>query len=350
MNRMNQEQDLRSERALEELLGKAPPRPTPPQQDEELIRRAVRAEWDQVTSRRTRSRRVINFALAASVLPAVFVALNALRGPVDGDMQQVASIEKQFGIIKVLSGGEASSDDNEILEIGSGQSVATAEESGLTLAWNDGGSLRLDQNTRVEFESGSEIYLQSGRIYFDSMPSGIPTVRTDPDKAKLTIRTDAGTVRHFGTQFVTQADGNELNVMVREGRVSVEGSHVDETATVSVGQKLTVTRNGQTTVHDVDVSGGDWKWIEKTSPSFTLDNRPIIEFLTWVSRETGQPLRFASRNVEEIVKTKDLRGVVDKEPSHALPFYMQLTGLAWHIDDGVIVIGDSELNNQPGGT
>ena len=56
---------------------------------------------------------------------------------------------------------------------------------------------KLDQNTRVEFESGSEIYLQSGRIYFDSMPSGIPTVRTDPDKAKLTIRTDAGTVRHW---------------------------------------------------------------------------------------------------------------------------------------------------------
>jgi len=350
MNRMNQEQDLRSERALEELLGKAPPRPTPPQQDEQLIRRAVRAEWDQLTSRRTRSRRVINVALAASVLLVVFVTLNALRGPVDGDMQQVASIEKQFGIIRLLSGGEASSDDNEILEIGSGQSVETGEESGLTLAWNDGGSLRLDQNTRVEFESDSEIHLQSGRIYFDSMPSGIPTVRTDPDKAKLTIRTDAGTVRHFGTQFVTQADGNELNVMVREGRVSVEGSHVNETATVTVGQKLTVTRNGQTTVHDVDVSGGDWEWIEKTSPSFTLDNRPIIEFLTWVSRETGQPLRFTSSTVEDIVKEKELRGVVDKEPSLALPFYMQLTGLQWDIKDGEIVVGGGDPNNRSGGT
>jgi hypothetical protein len=151
MNEMNQEQDLRSERALEELLSKAQPRPLPPQQDEELIRQTVRAEWDQVTSRRIRSRRAINVALAASVLMAVLVTLNALRGPVDGDMQQVASIEKEFGIIKVLSGGEASSDDNEILEIGSGQAVETGEESGLTLAWNDGGSLRLDQNTRVEF-------------------------------------------------------------------------------------------------------------------------------------------------------------------------------------------------------
>ena len=180
------------------------------------------------------------------------------------------------------------------------------------------------------------------------MPSGIPTVRTDPDKAKLTIRTDAGTVRHFGTQFITQTDGDELNVMVREGRVSVEGSRVDET--VTVGQKLTVTRDGQTTVHDVDVSGGDWKWIEKTSPSFTLDNRPIIEFLTWVSRETGQPLRFTSSTVEDIVKEKELRGVVDKEPSLALPFYMQLTGLNWDIKDGEIVVGSGDPSNRSGGT
>jgi ferric-dicitrate binding protein FerR (iron transport regulator) len=336
MNEMNQEQDLRSERALKELLSKAPPRPTPPQQDEELIRQAIRAEWDQVTKRRIRTRRVTQFALAASVLLAVFVSLDALRGPFDGkQLRQLASIEKQFGIITMLNNGQA---------------VETGEGAGLTLAWNDGGSLRLDQNTRVEFESGSEIYLQSGRIYFDSMPSGIPSVRTDPDKAKLTIRTDAGTVRHFGTQFITQTDGDELSVMVREGRVSIEGSHVNKTATVTVGQKLTVTRDGQTSVHDVELTGGDWQWIEKTSPSFTLDNRPIIEFLTWVSRETGQPLRFTSSAVEDIVKEKELRGVADKEPSLALPFYMQLTGLNWVIKDGEIVVGGGDPNNRSGGT
>ena len=334
MNRINREQDLRSERALEELLGKAEPRPTPPQQDEELIRQAVRAEWDQLTSRRIRTRRVTQFALAASVLLAVFASLYALRGPFDGsELLQVASIEKQFGVITMLSDGQA---------------VETGADSGLTLAWNDGGSLRLDQDTHVEIESGSEIYLQSGRIYFDSMPSGIPTVITDPDKAKLTIRTDAGTVRHFGTQFITQTDGDVLNVLVREGQVTVERRSVKETATV--GQKLTVTRNGQTSVQSVGIVGGDWQWVERTSPSFTLDNRPIIEFLTWVSRETGQPLRFESRRAEEVVRTKDLRGVVDMEPSRALRTYMQSVAVSWRIEDGAIVIGDGDPNNRPGGT
>ena len=327
MNRVNQEQDLRSERALEELLGKAEPRPLPPQQDEELIRQAVRAEWDQVTNRRIRTRRVTRFALAASVLLAVFASLFALRGPFDSiELQQVASIEKQFGDITMLSNGRA---------------VETGEDSGLTLAWKDGGSLRLDQNTYVEFESGSEIYLQSGRIYFDSMPSGVPTVITDPDKAKLTIRTDAGTVRHYGTQFITQTDGDELSVLVREGKVAVEGRSVKETATV--GQKLTVTRDGQTTVYDIKLSGGDWQWIEKTSPSLTLNNRPIIEFLTWVSRETGQPIHFESASAKQVVMTEDLRGVRDvvhEEPSHALDLYMPTTGLTWRTENDVIVIGD----------
>lgn len=324
MNEMNQEQELRSERALEELLGKAEPRPLPPQQDEELIRQAVRAEWQQVTKQRIRTRRVTQFALAASVLLAVFASLNVLRGPFDGNqLQQLASIEKQFGVITMLENGQA---------------VETGDESGLTLAWNDGGSLRLDQNTRVEFESSSQIYLHSGQIYFDSMPSGVPTVITDPDKAKLTIRTAAGSVRHYGTQFITRTNGDELSVLVREGRVSIEGAHVNETATA--GQKLTVTRNGQASVHEVDVAGGDWKWVEKTSPSFTLDNRPIIEFLTWVSRETGQPLRFESDRAEQVVRTEDLRGVVEMEPSRALPLYMQSVAVSWRIEEGVIVIGD----------
>jgi len=324
MNRMNQEQDLRSERALEELLGKAEPRPLPPQQDEEIVRQAVRAEWDRVSTRRIRTRRVTQFALAASVLLAVFVSLNALRGPFDGNrLEQVASIERQFGVITIMNDGEA---------------VQTGMESGLTLAWNNGGSLRLDQNTHLEFVSGTELYLQSGRIYFDSMPSGVPVVITDPDTAKLTIRTDAGTVRHYGTQFITQADGDVLTVMVREGRVSIEGSHINETALV--GQKLTITRNGDTTVDDIKASGGDWQWIEKTSPSFTLNNRPIIEFLTWVSRETGQPLRFDSRHAEEVVNTFELRGVVEMEPRLALRTYMQSVDVSWRTEDGFIVIDD----------
>lgn len=347
MNEMNQEQELRSERVLEELLSKARPRPTPPQLDEQRVRQAVRAEWDQVTGRRTTIRRVTQFALAASILLAAFASLYALRGPFDGNIDQIAGIEKQFGIVKFFGSGQSDLDDGDRRAIGSGQSVETGDESGLTLAWNDGGSLRLDANTLVEFKSKSEIHLQSGRLYFDSMPTGVPSVLTNPGKAKLTIHTDAGKVQHFGTQFMTQTNGQELSVLVREGHVTVETTNAREVATV--GQKLTVTRSGRTSVHMVGVSGGDWQWIEKTSPSFTLDNRPIIEFLTWVSRETGQPLSL-SKDVEQMVTTKELRGVVDMEPSLALRVFMQTIAVEWRIEDGVILIGGSSPGSRNGGT
>ena len=51
--------------------------------------------------------------------------------------------------------------------------------------------------------------------------------------------------------------------------------------------------------------------------------------------------------------TEVLRGVgnvVHEQPSIALRLYMPTTGLAWHIDDGVIVIGDADPNNRSGGT
>lgn len=332
MSEQNQEQDFRSERALEALLGEAAPRPLPPQQDEEMIRQAVRAEWDRVTHRRLRNRRTIQFALAASVLLAVFASLFVLRDPFGGvELQQVASIEKQFGVITLLSDGRA---------------VETGAESGLTLSWKDGGSLRLDQNTHVEFESGSEIYLHFGRIYFDSMPSGVPTVITNPDKAKLTIHADAGTVRHFGTQFITQADADNLSVLVREGRVSVEGTNVEKIATV--GEKLTVMRNGEIIIQAIEITGGDWQWVEKTSPSFTLDDRTIFEFLTWASRETGLILDFASVAAKKTAIAEELRGIADREPRRALEMYMPLTSLTYRtdIEDGLIVI---ELRD-PGGT
>ncbi|MFQ6006074.1 MAG: FecR domain-containing protein [Woeseia sp.] len=348
---MKQQTDLRSEQALEELLSQAEPRPLPPQQDEKLIRRAVHAEWDKLTKRRVRNRRLTSFALAASVLVAVLIGLNVLRGPFDaGEFQQIASIQKQFGIVKVWSKEQAGADGTEMSEIGSGH-VETGQRSGLTLGWNDGGSLRLDENTRVEFESMSAIYLQYGRIYFDSMPKGIPSVITDPDRGRLAIRTDTGTVQHYGTQFITQVRGDELSVLVREGRVSIEGNRVKETATV--GQKLTVTGDGQTLIDVVGVTGGDWAWIEKTSPAFVLDNRPIIEFLTWVSRESGKRLDFASPGVEKVAREKELRGitgVTEMEPSRALDIYMPTTGLRWRTENGVIVVDDGDPNNRSGGT
>ena len=45
MDRNEEFEELRSEEAFAELLGKSPPRPAPPAEDEVMIRKAVYAEW-----------------------------------------------------------------------------------------------------------------------------------------------------------------------------------------------------------------------------------------------------------------------------------------------------------------
>ena len=82
MDRNKELKELRSDEAFAELLGKVPPRSAPSATDEVLIREAVHAEWRLVSGRHVRRRHLTSFALAASVLLAVFATLNLVRDPV----------------------------------------------------------------------------------------------------------------------------------------------------------------------------------------------------------------------------------------------------------------------------
>ena len=160
---------LNDDDAVEALLGKAAPRPVPPDVETEAVRKVVRAEWQKVTGQRRSRTRVTQWAMAASVLVAVFVTLNLLR--TSGiEPQQVATIDKQFGTISVLGEDAQFLQHNNLERIVAGQTVRTSADSGLGLAWSGGGSLRIDAKSRVEFLSTDAVYLHDGRIYFDSAP------------------------------------------------------------------------------------------------------------------------------------------------------------------------------------
>jgi ferric-dicitrate binding protein FerR (iron transport regulator) len=222
MERNEERKELRSEEAFAELLGKSPPRPTPPAEDEVLVRAAVHAEWQNVTAGNARRRRYTTYALAASVVLAVFATLNLLRDPVvdTGDLQ-MASIDKQFGEISVNS---QLTNGGQLAAIEGGDLVQTGSDSGLALGWHDGGSLRLDENTVVVFEAADQIYLEHGRVYFDSQTGLLSSRAPATGTAKLSIRTEHGMVRHLGTQYMTSVGTDELVISVREGVVSIDGN------------------------------------------------------------------------------------------------------------------------------
>ena len=333
----------KTDEAVEALLEHALPRPMPPSSYERMICEAVQAEWQAVTGRRRSRTRLTRFAIAATVLLAVTASFNMLRDSGIAPVQ-VATINKSYGSILLGNQSQLNKLSN-FSTITAGQSIVTDAGSGISLEWGSGGSLRIDADTRIEFVSAEEVYLRSGRIYFDSTPSeliaGIPGRSVE---TQFRIKTDHGTVTHVGTQYMTHSSGTELTISVREGRVSMDGKYHDET--VLEGQQLKVTGSNRANVANFPRHGAAWDWVEKTSPAADVEGRSVYEFLKWVSRETGLEIVYESPAAEQKARAGILKGTVDEDPKSALEIWMMGEDLSWQIDGGTIKV--SLLNGSSG--
>lgn len=338
MSDLNQGTGVPSDELLEQLLKHASPRPMPSRADEAAVRQALRAEWRDVTGRRRIRHRAAGFAVAATLLVGVFSMLRFLQVPVP-DVVEVATIEKSFGAIYVLAESSELRETNDLSGVLAGQTIVTGEEAGIALSWNRGGSLRLDENTRITFADDESVYLQSGRLYFDSNPAALIARSTANEPSELQIATDYGQVSHSGTQFMTHVDGRSLRISVREGQVAIVGQHHRHVA--SSGQQVTLSGRAQPIVLTIKGSAKDWDWVGRTSPPADVDGKSIYEFLQWVHRETGLELRFTGQ-AERVARVELLKGTIDAAPLVALPQWIATTALSYEIDhsEGVIYVND----------
>jgi len=332
--------------AVEVLLEQAAPRPVPPAADEQAVRAAVRAEWHQVSGKRRRLRQFTRYAVAASVLLGVALTFNILR--TNGVAPQlVASIDKPDGQIYVLGEQSEWRDLPDMSAVVAGQTIMTGADAGLGLVWNSGGgSLRVDENTTVEFTSATSIYLRSGRIYFDSLPLAAISSGSAPSMAAITgsgrggpdlvVHTDLGDVVHLGTQYMAAVDRDALTISVREGIVEVDGRHKAQD-----GQQLRVAGSGSATVADFGRSGEAWAWVEAVAPQMDFSGRPTDEFLGWVGRQTGYTVEYADPDAERIARQGELRGdIPDVDPRTELRMRMAGEDLYYRFDDaaGKIIV------------
>jgi ferric-dicitrate binding protein FerR (iron transport regulator) len=323
---------VRTSDAVEKLLEQASPRRAPPAADEERIREVLRAEWQAVTGRRVSRRRVIGFAVAASVVLAATLVFNSFRLN-DVAPLQVATIDKSHGSIYLLGEQSELRELIDLSEISAGQTLITGSDSGIGLMWGSGGSLRVDADTRIEFVSENVVYLRKGQVYFDSQPGVVAAISTG---SLLQIQTDYGAVTHMGTQYMTYADDKKLAVSVREGTIAVDGLYYD--ATAAAGEQLTLAGRGRPSVVNIKGYGDAWQWVEATTQDFDVDGRTMQEFLDWVSRETGLQVEFSDAAVMEQARQAVLRGIVDKAPTEALRLRMMTASLDWRIEGGNLIV------------
>jgi len=333
---VNSKTESRNDDVLERLLKEASPRPVPSSDDTALARRAVRAEWRKMSDRRRSRRQVLQYAMAASVLLGVFAVFNAFRTPT-GEMVEVASIQKSFGAIYFLGDAAKLRPADAVSGVFSGQTIVTGNEAGLALAWGDGGSLRIDANSRVEFPSRDAVFLHSGRLYFDSSPSLMMAGVTASSAGSLAVQTDHGRVMHAGTQFMTQVRPDALIVSVREGEVAITGAYHQHTATP--GDQVTLVGRQRPSVLRIAADSSDWQWLGRTTPPVRVDGRSLFEFLHWASRETGLHVEFEG-DAEAIARQAILRGSIDTEPFDALRLRLASAALGWRIDAGVLYVSN----------
>ena len=320
---------------LEELLRHAEPRPVPPAEAEAIARAEVRDAWLATVNRRKRQRRAVYYAMAATVVLGAFAAFNLFRVPVPV-ASQVASIDRSVGPVYVLGERAELHETGALSAIMSGQTVVTGAGAGLAVAWGDGGSLRLDERTRVEFTDVESIFLQEGRVYFDSRGATLAARDEGDDSPIMQLRTALGEVTHIGTQYMARVDDDGLVVSVREGEVVIEGDYYDHKA--HSGQQVTLRGRERPSVLGIPSAGGDWTWIEETTPVVDVDGRNLLEFLAWVSRELGLQLEFVG-DAEAVARDAILRGSIESRPADALRLRLASAALDWHIDEGVIYVG-----------
>ncbi len=260
--------------------------------------------------------------MAATVTLVLAASLAGLRqqgvSPVE-----VASIDRSTGTFYFQGRSSGILEPVDTTSIVSGQMLTTGKNSAAGLDWLGGGSLRIDADTRVEFVATNEVFLHSGRVYFDSSGAG--------NESNLSIRTEHGVVTHVGTQYLTESTAASLTVSVREGEVNIDGAFHDQS--VRAGQRMQMTGSARPLLTSTSGIGAEWQWIEAVSPAISVDGMSVFDFLHWVGRETGHDIRFESDSAAALARGTLLKGSVNAAPRAELRLRMMTVDLDARFDE-----------------
>jgi hypothetical protein len=321
---MSNERDpeVERERLLQELFAHAEPRPQPPASDTEEVRRAVLAEWEAVTGRRSMRKRGIYAAAAAAALATLVVYLGDGSDP-SAPAQLVARVEQVQGIVTTTDGARLSAGSGVL----PGTEVASGDgQIGLRLA--SGGSLRIGTGSRVVLASSDEAELVAGVLYFDS---------EGERSSEFAVTTELGRILDVGTQFLVRLDGEQLDVGVREGRVTLTRGATSGAA--GVGERLVASQAAGDLRRDAIATFGDeWAWAERLAPPFEIDGRTLGEFLDWFEAQTGRTVVFADTAAERAARQAVLSGSIELPPLQKLSAVLALTDLEYSLDGERVVI------------
>jgi len=297
------------------------------------IQSATEGEWRAQTSASDRGTRWRLWgALAAAVVLATLSAVLYLR---------LGSERLPFGTVARLDvGGAARVGLFQTEQLQSGDVLKTGTvlqtRGPVLISLEDGGTLRMAADTRLELSGPASGVLQRGQIYVD-VPPGTQL------RSHFKVATRAGMIEHVGTEFEVLSNDRLVRLRVREGSVRLEGRSRDIAA--DAGTELTAMNDGTLTRSTVATYGRDWLWVAALAPDYEIEGKPLFGCLQWVSRETGRQVEFSDAHAREVAERTILHGTVrGREPLDALSSVLSTTSLSYQIRGAAIWIQSGNDN------
>jgi ferric-dicitrate binding protein FerR (iron transport regulator) len=286
----------------------------------ERIRGVVENEWRASTAlhRRTRIRRWGWASLAAAVV--VIAVTTAWFAKFAGEPAVFGSISRSGG-----NGSDVRFHAGDRLRAGD-----TLKAHGPMLVLPvAGGSLRIAADSTVSVTGAADIRLERGKIYVDLPQAPAPS-------ARLNVWTRAGLIEHVGTGFEVLSDDAGVRIRVREGRIRLRSppgaTGRSNVILADAGTELLSASGGAIVQRPVATYGVDWLWVASLAPIYAIEGQPLLDFLQWVSRESGRRLEFGDSRARDIAARTILHGSIrDHEPLDALANVLATTSLRYEI-------------------
>jgi ferric-dicitrate binding protein FerR (iron transport regulator) len=322
-----------SDQSIERLIKLAGERDMPSPEAMERARAQARQSFQRMLdqqradSPRRRIKAMGWFAVAASIVG--FVSYLSLQRFAQSSPVRVAHLAMLQGELTLL-------ESNREVPV----QVASPVHAGNTLTTHDGRvaltlgdalSLRVDRHTRLRFDGRERITLIDGSLYVDSGGvNAVPALRID---------TPAGAVRHVGTQFQVTVTGDTTRVRVREGRVLLTPG-AGAPADITSGDELRIEGSGLQWRRGLASFGPEWEWSASIAPPLDIENRPLSEFLAWITREHGWQLRHVDETLQQRTQEIRLHGSLEQLDALAmLERVSMVTGVALSLHEGVLAVG-----------
>jgi hypothetical protein len=128
-----------------------------------------------------------------------------------------------------------------------------------------------------------------------------------------------------------------MSIAVREGRVDVVRDR--SVIAAEAGDRLILEPGREAVFDQITPYDSAWDWATSLAPGFDIENRSLLDFLKWASRETGKTLIFSSNDVRMAAMGTELFGsIVNFTPSEAIDAVLTTTQFRYRIDERSITI------------